>query len=139
LKVGLYLCIFDGDDELDGVEVGAYSDFGTFRDKVTEIVEQGMLGSRCPILILHSDCDGEWSPAEASGLIRELDAIEEAFAKSSPIALHPEWRAGVATSRGRAPANLLECFFDVSGELLTQRLKALAETSVKTGKPISFQ
>ena len=32
--MGLYLCIFDEDEEVDGVEVGLYSDFNALRDYV---------------------------------------------------------------------------------------------------------
>jgi len=46
--MGLYLCVFDGDNELDGVEVGAYTDFHTFRSAVAAHVEAGVEGSRCP-------------------------------------------------------------------------------------------
>ena len=37
--MGLYLCVFDNDDELEGVEVGSYSDFDFFRSTVTELLE----------------------------------------------------------------------------------------------------
>ena len=30
LAVSLYLCVFDDDTELDGVEVGGYDDFNSF-------------------------------------------------------------------------------------------------------------
>ena len=43
--MGLYISIFDGDDELDGVEVGPYRDFKTFRDVVTKHLEDGKAGS----------------------------------------------------------------------------------------------
>ena len=70
--MGLYLTIFAGDEELDGVEVGAYADFSAFRDAVVSNLEAGNAGDRFPTLILHSDCDGEWSPDEAAKLEIEL-------------------------------------------------------------------
>lgn len=42
--MGLYLCVFEGDDELDGVEVGSYADFGAFRSAVATHVEGGIEG-----------------------------------------------------------------------------------------------
>ena len=42
--MGLYLCIFagdDGDEELDGMEVGGYDDFGEFRDLIARLLEDG--------------------------------------------------------------------------------------------------
>jgi hypothetical protein len=68
-----------------------------------------------------------------------LDIIEEAFEKTPPMPLDTEWKAGVSARRGRAAANLLDCFFDVDGEPLTRRLRGLADISVRTGKPIMFQ
>jgi hypothetical protein len=47
--MGLYLCIFagdDGDEELDGVEVGGYDDFGEFRDLIARLIERGTWASR---------------------------------------------------------------------------------------------
>jgi len=52
--MGLYLCVFDGEEELDGVEVGFYADFGTFRNAVVRHLENGKAGSRFPTLIHHS-------------------------------------------------------------------------------------
>lgn len=59
--MGLYLCVFDDDEELEGVEVGHYSDVEYFRDKITNCLEDGAAGSKYPTLIGHSDCDSEWT------------------------------------------------------------------------------
>jgi hypothetical protein len=74
--MGLYLCVFDesSESELEGVEVGGYSDYNLFRSAVTELLENGRAGSVYPTLVLHSDCDGEWSSVECSTLRRELAA-----------------------------------------------------------------
>ena len=66
--MGLYLCVFDGEDELEGVEVGSYADFDFFRTTVTELLEEGSAGSRFATLIVHSDSDGEWSFSESERL-----------------------------------------------------------------------
>src|SRR5206468_1590548 len=60
--MSLYLCIFRGDEEIEGVEVGSYADFGRFRDTVAEKLEDGRQGSRFPLLQLHPDSEGEWDP-----------------------------------------------------------------------------
>ncbi len=78
--MGLYLCVFDGDDEIEGVEVGSYEDFGTFRDTVRDSLEHGDSGSRFPVLMKHSDCDGMWTPREAEALHAELTLIAQEFA-----------------------------------------------------------
>ena len=70
--MGLYLCVFDGDEELEGVDVGSYADFDFFRGAVAEILEGGNAGTRYPTLMLHSDCDGEWSVEECIDLEKEL-------------------------------------------------------------------
>lgn len=137
--MGLYLCIFDGDEEVFGVEVGFYADFGHLRDAVEQSLEGGEPGKRFPVLMLHSDCDGEWSPHDAARLAVELDEIERSFADLPPRPLESEWKLQVAKSLGLRPANLGECFFDVDGEPLLARLKALCKVSVERSLPILFQ
>jgi hypothetical protein len=137
--MGLYLCIFDGDDELDGVEVGSYADFGTFRSAVTTHVEGGVEGSRCPTLILHSDCDGEWPPEESALLQVELTVITQKFMELPPEPLGDGWKPEVAKNFGLHPSNLYDCFFDVDGEPLLDRLMGLAQLSVERNLPIVFQ
>ena len=73
--MGLYLCIFDGDEDVDGVEVGAYADYNALRDCIVRELEAGEAGSRFPTFILHSDCDGEWTVAECQRLQGELTEI----------------------------------------------------------------
>jgi Immunity protein 70 len=136
--MGLYLAIFEGDAELDGVEVGSYADFSAFRDAVVVNLEAGNAGSRFPTLILHSDCDGEWTPEQAVILISELNTVAQEFAGLPPIPLDG-WKAEVAKMFGIRPANLADCFFDVDGEPLLERLVGLAQLSQKRGLPILFQ
>lgn len=141
--MGLYLCVFSseaGDDEIDGVEVGSYDDFHDFRLAVAQGLENGQWGSRFPVLMSHPDSDGEWSPADAIALAGELQIIETEFAAlpaRRPAA--GSWQDGVARSLGLAPKTLRECFIDVDGELLLERLRELALTAVKLDAPISFQ
>ncbi|MEP6784812.1 MAG: Imm70 family immunity protein [Sphingomonadales bacterium] len=135
--MGLYLTIFDGDEELDGVEVGAYADFSAFRDAVVSNLEASA-GSRFPTLILHSDCDGEWTPEQAMILERELKVVAQKFASFPPIPLDG-WKSEVANIFGIRPTTLAECFFDVDGEPLLKRLLGLARLSQERNLPILFQ
>lgn len=137
--MGLYLAIFDGDKELDGVEVGSYADFAIFRSAVATHVEGGVTGSRCPTLMGHSDCDGLWSPEESAMLQSELALIVQAFMELPPEPLGDGWKPEVAKMLGLRPSNLYESFFDVDGEPLLDRFMGLAQISVEQDLPILFQ
>jgi hypothetical protein len=137
--MGLYLCVFDGDDELEGVEVGSYADFGVLRDTVRDRLEGGVHGARFPTLMLHSDCDGEWSPDEAKALRRELEEIDRALAALPAVPLEEGWQREVARMFGVSPRNLAECFFDVDGEPLLARLQQLCDVAIQHQRPILFQ
>jgi hypothetical protein len=139
----LYLCVFASpteDEEIDGVEVGSYDDFHLFRTTVAERLERGQWASRFPMLMSHSDSDGEWSSQQAVELERELRTIEQDLRELPPLGF-PEgsWQRAVATRTGLVPASLADCFIDVDGESLLGRLRALAETAADHGCPISLQ
>jgi len=127
------------DDEVEGVEIGSYADFNFFRDTVVTTVENGERGSICPLLINHADSDGHWTPDEAAALQGELEIIETVLSERPPVAFNSLWKAEVAKSFGITPGNLLDCFFDVDGEPLTQRLKHLAAVSMERKMSILFQ
>jgi hypothetical protein len=81
--MGLYLCVFaslTADEELEGVEVGFYEDFETLRSNVADRLEGGKWASRFPVLMSHTDSDGEWSVQDAVALGVELEMIEREFA-----------------------------------------------------------
>jgi hypothetical protein len=137
--MGLYLCVFDNDQEIEGVEVGAYSDFEHFRTAVTDGLEGGVAGSRFPVLILHSDSDGEWTVAECKALRNELVTISEHFRVLPPTPFGAEWQGHVASLVGLVPASLFESFIDVDGEFLLERLIGLCEVAVRINRPILFQ
>lgn len=137
--MGLYLCVFDDDNEIDGVEVGSYSDFNFFREGVVAAIENNQAGSVCPTLINHIDCDGIWSPEESASLLLELDRVEEVFKSLPAVDYNSSWKAEVAKSFGISPQCLYDCFFDVDGESLIERLKGLANLSVERQLPILFQ
>lgn len=138
--MGLYLCIFDSDgDEVDGVEVGTYADFGEFRDFITRELECGQAGNMYPTLIRHSDADGEWSVEACEALRRELADVAAALKRRPAIAFVSDWQKRVAASSGLKPQSAFECFVDVDGELLIDRLQSLVESAVERRLPILFQ
>jgi hypothetical protein len=137
--MGLYLAIFNDNEEIEGVEIGLYSDFNYMRDVVVNELEDGQAGSKYPILNLHSDCDGIWTVEDAIKLEKELKDICSAFVKLSSVEFNSDWQRNVAKSLGLVPKNLLECFIDVDGELLLERFISLSEISQQKGLPILFQ
>jgi hypothetical protein len=138
--MGLYLCVFDGDDELEGVEVGSYADFGEFRDLIAQQLEGGRRGSRFPVLMLHSDCEGNWAPGEAARLEEELRTIAAEMRNRPSVPFRAgSWQAEVARQLGLKVRTLLDAYIDVDGEPLVERLTKLAQIAQREGKPILFQ
>jgi hypothetical protein len=90
--MGLYLTIFDDEQEIEGVEIGHYADFNHFRYIIAQELEHGVTGAKFPMLNLHSDCDGLWTPAEAAMLEKELNEIAAAFKALPPRAYTGEWQ-----------------------------------------------
>ena len=138
--MGLYLCVFEddvSDREIDGVEIGAYDDFHAFRDAVAQVESRGW-GSQFPVLMLHSDCDGEWSGGELFGLHAELAAIKTAFARHQAPDYGPGWQRELASRSGHHPVCLTDFFIDVDGEPLIERLASLVEVALRHERPITF-
>lgn len=137
--MGLYLCIFDEDEDVDGVEVGAYADFNAIRDYIVRELEGGKAGCKFPTFILHSDCDGEWTVSDCTRLREELSEIITAMKGRPAIAFASDWQRAVAKSIGFVPQNAYESFIDVDGEVLLERLQALVSKALKLQLPILFQ
>lgn len=138
--VSLYLCIMDDDeDEVDGFQPGAYSDFGAFRDYIARELEHGEAGSRFPTLMLHSDCDGEWSVNDCATLQGELTTIAAEMKARPAVALASGWQKNVATDAGLVPRSAFESFIDVDGEPVVERLQKQVATARERGLPILFQ
>ena len=137
--MGLYLCIFDGDEDIDGVEIGSYADYNAMRDYIVHKLEAGKAGSGFPIFVLHSDCDGEWSTDECEKLQNELFEIVANLKQRPTVEFASDWQKNVAKSIGLNPQNAFESFIDVDGEFLLERLQSLAKNALKHRLPILFQ
>jgi Immunity protein 70 len=137
--MGLYLCVFEDDEELDGVEVGLYSDFSDFRRTVTSRLECGDPGSRFPTLILHSDCDGDWSSSECFVLRAELLQISVELHEFPGVEFQSPWQKEVAKTFGVEVNSLYDTFIDVDGEPLIQRMIGLCDIAIARGVSILFQ
>jgi hypothetical protein len=137
--MSLYLCLFVSGAEADGVDAGSYGDFNRLRRYIAGELEDGAPGSRFPILVLHSDCEGEWSPEDCAGLRDELAGIIEAMKERPATNLLPGWQAALAKTLGLEPCNALESFIDADGEPLLLRLLELVEAALSAGEPILFQ
>jgi len=58
--MGLVLCIFDDQGkDVAGFQIGHYSDFGCFRETIARHIPGA--GRLYPVLMQHSECDGEWT------------------------------------------------------------------------------
>ena len=136
--MGLYLCVFQDDDELDGVDVGSYGDFNRFRSIVQEH-EHCLPGSSCPALLHQHDSDGEWTTDQCAKLEKELQAIAQAFRASPPIEFESDWQREVARQLRLQPQDLYESFIDVDGEPLIERLLVLCRLAHERGLSILFQ
>ena len=138
--MGLYLCVLDEDkNDVEGVDVGSYDDFDYFRSAVVQFAEDDEAGSVCPTLILHSDCDGIWTPDESVKLKKELAYISAIFMTKPPIKFNSDWQDSIAGEIGLHPTKLYESFIDVDGEFLIERLMGLCGISEKTHYNIYFQ
>ncbi|WP_053938039.1 Imm70 family immunity protein [Amantichitinum ursilacus] len=137
--MGLYLCIFDEDEEIDGVGVGRYTDFNALRQYIANKLEGTIVGSKYPLFSLHSDSDGEWSAKDCPALARELKDIIDLMNKLPPSAFPSDWQEALAKSYGIAPENAFESFLDVDGEFVLERIFRLAELAAEKAKPILFQ
>ena len=137
--MGLYLCVFDGDDEIDGVEVGPYADFGGLRDYVVRELEGGHAGSRFPTFILHSDSDGEWSVDDAIKLLAEMEEIVRSTKARKPVPFVSEWQSKAAKNIGLTPKSAFESFVDVDGEFVLLRIHNLVRVAAERRLPILFQ
>jgi len=138
--MGLYLCVFDEDEELEGLEVGTYEYFGMFRDCINELVEKrNDWGSICPTLLLHYDCDGKWETEDCRSLINEIQIIERSFKNLSASSKMMDCKKDLFNLYGIYPTNLYDCFIDVDGENLIKRLNDLCKFAVSRNLAILFQ
>src|SRR5215831_7655804 len=130
-RMGLYLCVFssratDQDDvkELAACDVGHYSDFGFFRDAIARQLGR----AKYPVLMEHSDCDGEWTVAEMPSLRAELDEISAVFRTLPPA--EPVGAFEHTAEYREDATSLYDCFHDVNGTNLFEALIGLCDIGV---------
>lgn len=111
--MSLYLCAFDGNEELAGVDVGSYETFGEFRKACSQLVWMGITRGELPLLLDHDDGDGEWSVADLPTLRHELERLQ-----------------------GKPAA---ERFTDTEGEPLVDAMLGLVALAEQRGVPVLFQ
>jgi hypothetical protein len=78
--------------DMPGVEVGAYADFGRLRDYIVRKLEGGKFGSRFPDLMVHSDCDGEWSAEQGLLLRRDITDIIDSRKQRPSVPFSSGWQ-----------------------------------------------
>ena len=131
--MSLYLAIFDGDEDVCGWVFGHYSDFGCFRD----IIAAKLNAKDYPILMMHTDCDGEWTFGELPALRHELESIATAFRRLPPEAPKNAFEHNVEL--WKSARSLYDCFHNVDGENVFEALVALCDEGIRRNKPIVFQ
>jgi hypothetical protein len=139
--LGLTLCVYElGDfgDNIDGFQVGGYGDFGAWREFIAVELENGRWGSRFPTLMMHSDCDGEWSSEACGTLKSELETIRGEMAKLPIRPFSSSWQQQVAEERGLFQHSALDCFINVNGENLVEAIARLADLAMRLGTSIIF-
>jgi len=137
--MSLYLCVFAGHQEMAGLDVGSYADFNALRRTIAETLEGGAAGGRFPVLMGHSDCEGEWSAEACLKLRDELATIITEMKAGPPLPFSGDWQRSVADARALKPGSAFESFIDVDGEFVLQRLLGLVEAALGEGLPILFQ
>jgi hypothetical protein len=131
--VSLYLAIFDKDKEIAGWVFGHYSDFGYFRETIAAKFQAGQF----PVLMNHSDCDGEWSISELPQLQAELRLISDQFKKLPAEA--PKNAFEHNKGRWSNANSLYDCFQNVDGENIFEALIILCDEGIQKNMPILFQ
>ncbi len=89
--------------------------------------------------MLHSDCDGEWSVEACGNLEKELETIKAELKQRPPKEFFAEWQKGLAKKLNLRPTNLDDCFIDVDGEPLLERLVGLMRLAQQRKLPVLFQ
>lgn len=119
-------------EEVGECDIGPYSAFGVFRDTIARhLIPEGY-----PVLLNHSDCDGEWSLTDIQELEEELRDIAAEFKKLPPEPVGPAFDH---TAKYRIQAkSLYDCFHNVSGENLFEALLNLCATATRYKRPITF-
>jgi hypothetical protein len=137
MSLCLYVLDADpGDDEepeeIAECQVGSYSDFGCFRDTIARHLDAGSY----PVLMEHSDSDGEWTLAEIPLLERELREIGAAFRKLP--AEEPNGAFEHAAEDRVGATSLYDCFHNVDGENLFEAILELCKVAREHERPITF-
>ena len=112
--------------------MGHYSDFGCFRDTI----ERYLGAEQFPILLTHSDCEGEWTVKELPALIRELETISAKF-RMLPAEEPADAFEHTAEFREGAKS-LYESFHDVQGRNLFESLISLCQEGIEAQRLILF-
>jgi hypothetical protein len=132
--MSLYLVILDDEEqEIAACDVGHYSDFGCFRDTIRSIANE----REYPILMGHSDCDGEWRVDELTQLKAELTSLARLFRALPPE--EPKHGFEHAAERRLNAESLFDCFHTVDGQNLFESLIELCDAGLSARRPILFQ
>ncbi len=137
--MGLYLCVYRGEEELAGVDVGSYADWEAFRNEARALDKRRVF-RRFGTLRVNVSPTLAWKPKAAAQLEKELADLGQELRRLPPRPpAEGTWQAEVARERGLQPRSLYDCYYDLEGEPLVDRLIALCRVAVETNEPILFQ
>ena len=131
--MSLYLAVFSEEgEEIDGFQVGTYSDYGRFIDTVKANVKLEV----CKLLTEHHDSDGFWTTDECNLLINELEQIKNTLSALPPSRIDFDWATDFDYKIGR---NLDESLQNVDEEPMTSALIDLCKIAVRNNAKLHFQ
>ena len=140
--MALQLAVRQGDQEIEGFELGSFVDFDRFLNHVVQTLEDGNAGSKYPAVSNGPDRDesegDDWSVKYCERLRAELTTLTAAMKAQPPVPFVSGAHKKAAQSKGLTPGNAYESFINAKGEYLLDGLQRLVNAAVDRNLPILF-
>ena len=140
--MALQLAVRQGDQEIEGFELGSFVDFDRFLNHVVQTLEDGNAGSKFPAVSNGPDRDesegDDWSVKYCERLRAELTTLTAAMKAQPPVPFVSGAHKKAAQSKGLTPGNAYESFINAKGEFLLDGLQRLVNAAVDRKLPILF-
>lgn len=140
--MALHLAVRQGDQEIEGFEIGSFVDFDRFLNHVVQTLEGGNPGTKFPAVSNgpeRDESDGDdWSVKYCERLRAELSALGEAMKSQPPVPFASPQQEKAARGKGLTPSNAYESFINDKGEFLIDGLQRLVNAAVERKLSIQF-